>query len=86
MPPSARLEPWSSRPRVASPGGRRGNLLVMGNTVTSALMKAVAVVVLAVAAWLLLKLVLHVVAAVAWIVAAVLAVIAVLWAISTLRS
>jgi lipopolysaccharide export LptBFGC system permease protein LptF len=51
----------------------------------SALMKLLAVVVLAVAAWLLLKLVLNVVVAVAWAIAGILLVVAVLWAISTLR-
>jgi hypothetical protein len=52
----------------------------------SALMKLLAVVVLAVAAWLLLKLVLNVVVAVAWAIAGILLAVAVLWATSTLRS
>jgi hypothetical protein len=46
--------------------------------------KALALVVLLVAAWLLLKVVIGVVAAVAWVVVAVVAVIAVLWAINVL--
>jgi len=46
--------------------------------------RAIAVVVLAVAAWLLLKVVIGVVVAVAWTVAAIVAVIAVFWAIRTL--
>ena len=58
----------------------------MRSTATSALTKALAVIVLAFAAWILLKLVLHVVAGVAWIVAGILVVVAVLWAISALRS
>jgi hypothetical protein len=48
--------------------------------------KALALVVLLVAAWLLLKVVIGVVAAVAWIVVFVVAVVAVLWALSVLRS
>ena len=52
----------------------------------SALTKLLAVVVVAVVAWLLLKLALNVVAAVAWAIAGILLVVAVLWAISTLRS
>ena len=47
-------------------------------------MKAVAVVVLLIAAWLLFKVVLGVVTAVAWVVVIVLAVMAVLWAMSVL--
>jgi hypothetical protein len=46
--------------------------------------RAIAVVVLAVAAWLLLKVVIGVVVAVAWTVAAIVAVVAVFWAIRTL--
>ncbi|MDX6648971.1 MAG: hypothetical protein QOJ97_922 [Solirubrobacteraceae bacterium] len=46
--------------------------------------RALAVVVLGVVAWLLLKVVLSVVAAVAWVVVAVIAVIGVLWALKTL--
>lgn len=48
-------------------------------------MKAVAVVALLVAAWILFKVVIGVVTAVAWIVVVVLAVMAVLWAMSILR-
>jgi hypothetical protein len=47
--------------------------------------KALALAVLLVAAWLLFKVVIGVVAAVAWIVVIVLAVMAVLWATSVLR-
>jgi hypothetical protein len=47
-------------------------------------MKAAAVVVLLVAAWVLFKIVIGVVAAVAWTVVAVLAVVAVLWALNKL--
>jgi hypothetical protein len=46
--------------------------------------KAVALVVLLVAAWILFKLVIGVVAAVAWVVVAVLALVAVVWAIRVL--
>jgi hypothetical protein len=56
------------------------------SALTSTLTKALAVIVLAAATWLLLKLVLNVVTAVAWVVAGLLALLAVLWAISTLRS
>jgi hypothetical protein len=48
-------------------------------------LKAVAVVALLVAAWILFKVVIGVVTAVAWIVVVVLAVMAVLWAMSVLR-
>jgi hypothetical protein len=47
-------------------------------------MKALALVVLLAAAWILFKLVIGVVAAVAWVAVVVLAVIAVIWAIRVL--
>jgi hypothetical protein len=47
-------------------------------------LKAVAVVVLLIAAWILFKVVIGVVTAVAWVVVIVLAVMAVLWAMSVL--
>lgn len=47
-------------------------------------MKLLAVAVLIVAAWILFKVVIGVVAAVAWVVVAVLAVVAVIWAIRVL--
>jgi hypothetical protein len=47
--------------------------------------KALAAVVLLVGAWILFKVVIGVVAAVAWIVVIVLGVFAVLWALSVLR-
>ena len=46
--------------------------------------KAIAIVVLAVAAWILLKVILRVIAGVAWIVAAVVLVVGVFWALNTL--
>jgi uncharacterized membrane protein YccC len=46
--------------------------------------KAIAIVVLAVAAWIVLKVVLSIVAGIAWIVAAVVLVVGVLWALNTL--
>jgi hypothetical protein len=46
--------------------------------------KLIAVVVLALAAWFLLKVVIGVVAGLAWIVAVVVAIVAVFWAIRTL--
>jgi hypothetical protein len=48
-------------------------------------MKALALVVLLVAAWILFKVVIGVVAAVAWIVVVVLGIFAVFWALSVLR-
>ena len=48
--------------------------------------KLLAIVVLIVAAYILFKVVLGFVAAVAWIVVIVLALIAVVWAVGTLRS
>jgi hypothetical protein len=47
--------------------------------------KLIAVAVLLVAAWLLFKVVIGVVATVAWIVVAVVAVVAVVWAVGVLR-
>jgi hypothetical protein len=46
--------------------------------------RALAVLVLALVAWILIKIVIGIVAAVFWIVVAVVAVAAVLWAINTL--
>jgi hypothetical protein len=46
--------------------------------------KALAVGILIVAAWVLLKIVIGVVTAVAWTVAAILAVVAILWALNKL--
>ena len=46
--------------------------------------KAIAIVVLAVAAWIVLKVVISVVAGIAWIVAAVVLVVGVIWAMNTL--
>ena len=48
--------------------------------------RLVAVIVLAVAAWILFKLVIGTVVAIAWVAAAIVAVIAVFWALNTLRS
>lgn len=48
--------------------------------------RLLAVVILAVAAWVLLKVVIGVIAGVAWIVAIGVAVVAVIWALNTLRS
>jgi membrane associated rhomboid family serine protease len=51
----------------------------------SFLSRIVALLVLAVVAWLLLKVVIGAIAAVAWFVAVVVAIIGVIWAISVLR-
>jgi len=48
--------------------------------------RLLAVVVLAIGAWILFKLVIGTVVAIAWTVAAIVAVIAVIWAIRTLRT
>lgn len=56
----------------------------MEETGPSLARRAVAVVILAVAAWLLLKVVIGIIASVAWIVVAVIAVFGILWAINTL--
>jgi hypothetical protein len=48
-------------------------------------MRALAVAVLAVAAWVLFKLVIGVLTAVAWVAVAVVGVVGVLWALSVLR-
>ena len=56
----------------------------MGQLASDIGRKALAVLVLIVAAWVLFKLVLGFVAAVAWIVVAVVAVMAVVWALRVL--
>jgi hypothetical protein len=48
--------------------------------------RLLAVIVLAVGAWILFKLVIGTVVAIAWAVAAIVAVIAVFWALRTLRT
>ena len=48
--------------------------------------RLLAVVVLAVGAWILFKMVIGTVVAIAWVAAAIVAVIAVFWALNTLRS
>ncbi len=58
----------------------------MAGQVGSALAKLAALVVLAIAAWIVLKIVVNLAAAVAWVVAGILVLIAVAWAITTLRS
>jgi hypothetical protein len=57
----------------------------MSETLSGLASKALAVVVLLAAAWILFKVVLGVVTAVAWIVVIIGALIAVLWAMSVLR-
>jgi hypothetical protein len=54
-------------------------------TSASLLQRGLAVVVLVVAAYLLLRVVIGVISAVAWVVVAVAAVVGVLWALNTLR-
>jgi hypothetical protein len=56
----------------------------MSNAISELARKALAIVVLIAAAWLLLHLVIGVIATLAWIVVAVLAVAAVIWAIRAL--
>jgi hypothetical protein len=56
----------------------------MGQAAADLGKKALALVVLLVAAWILFKIVIGAVAAVAWVVVAVLAVVAVVWAIRVL--
>ena len=56
----------------------------MGQAVADLGKKALALAVLLVAAWILFKLVIGVVAAVAWVVVAVLALVAIVWAIRVL--
>jgi hypothetical protein len=58
----------------------------MGDFLSDVGRKLLAIVVLIVAAYILFKVVLGFVAAVAWIVIIVLALIAVVWAVGTLRS
>lgn len=58
----------------------------MEKTGASFPMKIVAVLVLAIAAWILLKVVIGIIAGVAWIIVIVLAVAGILWAWNTLSS
>jgi hypothetical protein len=51
----------------------------------SILTRAIAVLIVAVAAWILLKVIIGVLSAVAWVVAIAVAVVGVLWALSVLR-
>jgi hypothetical protein len=51
----------------------------------SFLARVLAVLVLAIAAWFLLKIVISVVAGIAWFVAVVLAIVGIFWAVRTLR-
>jgi hypothetical protein len=57
----------------------------MKESLSGLAVKALAVVVLLIAAWILFKVVIGVVAAVAWVVVIVLAVMAVIWALSVLN-
>jgi predicted membrane protein len=56
----------------------------MEHTGPSLAKRALAVVILLLAAWILIKIVIGIVAAVFWVVLAVVAVVAVLWAINTI--
>jgi hypothetical protein len=56
----------------------------MEQTGPSLAKRALAVVILLLAAWILIKIVIGIVAAVFWVVLAVVAVVAVLWAINTI--
>jgi uncharacterized membrane protein YccC len=56
----------------------------MEETRPSLAKRAIAILVLVVAAFLLLKVIINVVAAVAWIAVIVIAIVGILWAISTL--
>ncbi len=56
----------------------------MRNAISDIGRKALAIAILLVAAWVLLKLVIGIVASVAWIVVAVLAIAAIVWAIRVL--
>ena len=56
----------------------------MSETLSNIGGKVLALVILLVAGWILLKIVIGVVTAVAWIVVAVLAVVAVIWALNRL--
>jgi hypothetical protein len=53
---------------------------------TSFVMKALAVAVLLVVAWIAIKVIIGIVASVFWIVLAIVVVLAVIWAVATLRS
>lgn len=58
----------------------------MGDTVRSIPRRLLALVVLAVAAWILLKVVIGIVAGIATAIAVILALVAVVWAVRTFRA
>jgi fatty acid desaturase len=53
---------------------------------SSLLMKALAVAVLLVVAWIAIKVIIGIVSSIFWIVLAIVVVVAVIWAVATLRS
>jgi hypothetical protein len=69
---------------MASKGRFSGYDSAVEKTGPSLAARAVAVVVLVVAAWVMLKVVLGIVAAVAWTVVTILAIVAVIWALRVL--
>ena len=71
-------------PAAAPVSGALPDLELMGERVSQAATKLIAIAVLVVAAWILFKVVLGFVAAVAWVLVAVLAVVAVVWALRVL--
>lgn len=75
------------RPAVLVAGIRRtvGGMETTGKTGTSLWMRVLAVVVLAIAAWVVLRLVIGVITTLAWVAAAVIAVAGIAWALSVLR-
>lgn len=66
--------------------GPPATLASMEKTGSSLGMKLVALVVLLVAAWVLLKVIVGLIAGVAWLIVIVLAVVGIFWAWSTLKS
>ena len=71
-------------PRLRGGAGAPAKLLCMGEAISTAGKKVLAVAVLLLAAWILFKVVLGFVTAVAWIAVVVLAIIAIVWALRVL--
>lgn len=68
----------------AAPAGVPSEGMGDQQTGPSFLMRVLAVLILAVAAWFLFKVVISVVAGIAWFVAVVVAIVGVIWAVRTL--
>ena len=87
-PPRSQVWHAGRRSRRATPFPRDGHIYDVGMSESrpSWITRLLAVLVLVVAAWIVVKVIIGVVAAVAWIVVVVLAIVGVIWAYNTLTS